>query len=290
VSSSLALDCHYCVRFDKDNSGIPQGCTPEGKWTFPPHIPISHPELLEVCVEAFKSGAVFHQYQDALKNSLVLLSLSDVISFSQVNKCCYLASKANCIWEGQLRELFPSLTSIPANQCGFSVQQQFVIYFTRMKNEQRSYQIQFARNQARIKELRGSTGFNGAIDAAWKEFERAGGVHALHAFRKQISRFRHNTKIEIEISKFYNTYNALNNEFIKLAGYGSDGTSALPGSEQETCQLAIDAIPKDFDHQDKFEKTIERTQAVRDEKPIPEDPFYSDLEENKHEAEPIYIV
>jgi hypothetical protein len=280
MGSIPSLAGHFCVSFDANNKGIPPGCTPEGKWTFSPHIPTVIRE--ETFTKRCKPNAIIFDTQDVMGQVLVWLDVNDLISFSRVNTYFYAASKANLVWESQLQKLFPNLNYIPFDRCGFSFSQQVSIYHQRMKDELKPYQIQLEINNERIQELRGPTGFNGTINAAWLEFQKAGGDNALMDFRKQHCRHPYADQGNA-ISQLNLTYKNLNNELEKLAGSNFDGKTFRPDSMQALCQIAIQQIPNDFNNQYKFERTIERAKALRDRLPLPEDPFYSGITDKQFE-------
>ena len=295
ASSISSVSCHYYVNFDPQNAGIPSGCSSTGKWVFQPYIPFCNPDIITACEHAFihvknysDAAVFFHLYNDAFHRSLVLLEVKDLTSFSQVSKCCYLASKSNLTWEGQLQKLFPNLSYISTEACGFTFEQQYIIYYKRMQYELKPYQLQLQINAARISELRGPRGCDGKLSKVWQKFENAGGNRALRDSRTQYHP-RYCAK-NPRITTLYNKYNALSGELIRLDGHTAQGEPVRHGSEQGRCLEAIETIRIAFNHQDLFEKTIYRTAAAKKGIPLPEDPFYPNIEENEHLMDIISVI
>lgn len=264
-------------------------------------MPFDNQDLLEDCRKVYmqncqlvatfsNSGAFFRSSQDAFNRVFVYLSPKDLAHFSKVSKCCYLATKADIIWEIQLQNCFPNVKTLPKQLCSFSPEQQFKIYFKRVNDELKPYNAQFERNNVVIGHLRGSNGFNGAIDQAWKEYQMLDGENAKSKFLDKFNAINQSAESKWEAissnkGKAYQAYwhyNDLCQRLRELIGNTYNGTteSIDPQSQQGYCMNAIHEVPKTFDDQEKFEKTIQRSEAVKNnsseyyEEAIPQNDSY----------------
>jgi hypothetical protein len=297
---------HYGVVFgDRECSDDDEYSTPEWTLTFPhwtnPYNPLifvippytfsCDQDLLESCNNVYKqncqsgkwisdSRALTTLHQDAFNRIFVFLEPKDLVHFSQVSKCCYLATKAGIIWEIQLQKCFPKTKTLPEKICSFSPEQQFKIYFKRMNDEKRPYIAQLERNNEVLLHL-GKHGSGGAIDLALKMYGDTGGGFAVDRFCQALQTLRNKQNAKpSEWDALYNSdlgkadracsrYTGLVNRQKHLAGHTYDGTdqSIVSDSQQGRCKRAIQKISEIFNDQENFEKFIRGAEAAKNNAP-----------------------
>ncbi len=171
-------------------------------------------------------------------NILGGLSIEDISNFSAASKCCYLSTKINEIWEGQLNQLIPGRKTIPFQECGFTYEQQTKMIYKKYGLLLNSLKKQYQQNAEKVRHLRGPNGFDGAIDRAWKGF--------------QASQHQSDEKRYLE----------LNHQLWNLVGGSYDGTesSFQAGSEQaillSRIKIQRSAIEIEQGTQEKFSEFI----------------------------------
>jgi hypothetical protein len=293
-----SLKNHFNVFF-KDVTAKTDPTSVEQIWSNPyasqiikPYFPSDNQDLLNTCREVFKknsesmttlqeSGAFFCSLQDASNRIFVCLSLKDLVNFSTISKCCYLATKADCIWEIQLQNCFPNTKILSKQRCSFSPEQQFKIYFKKMNDELKLYIAQFERNNFVIGNLRGPSGFDGEIDQARKEYQILGGDEARFQHQEALNNlYRGNNARNAIESALQQLNNALPGQafavYLKcislelqlreLVGHTYNGTieSLDPNCQQALCLMAIqNGVPKAFDDQEQFTTIIEQSEAAK---------------------------
>ncbi len=303
-----SLDNHFCVNFsgESDCYEIPGDVTSQDihdrrfdppQWSNPyvgytrsviyPYFPSHDTNLLTDCQQLFQkkceeiatlydSGAFFHLYRDALGRMYAHFNAKDLVSFSEVSKCCYVATKdKTCtVWEIQFKKYFPNVNPLSDKVCSFSSEQQFKIYFKRRSDELKPYIAQFKRNSDVIHHLKGSSGNDGAIVQAQKEYEALGGdmeknkcIHLLNSISLESS-IGETTWREVwdskggKANKVYKAYQSLQTKLKDLVGNGN-----FVG-QLKLCENAIEVlVPKAFDDQEKFEEFIQRAEAAKNNSP-----------------------
>jgi hypothetical protein len=260
-----------------------------------PRIPFDNQELLENCKAVYdknredrtslqlldnNSGAFFRSSQDVSNKIFVRLSPKDLANFSTISKCCYLATKADLIWEIQLQNCFPGTTILSKQQCSFSPEQQFKIYYHARNELSKPFIVQLQINHAFIAELRGSTGFNGLIDQAWQEYQRAGGAEAKIKYEIILADALANSSEsehgiiynrvyrsnDGKVARAFDYYFRLNKNLKKLAGKAYNGTeeSLALNSQQARCLRVIQQeIPPIFNKQNFLEIIIQDAEAAK---------------------------
>jgi len=275
-----------------DTSG---GCgSTSGSYAYPshssiirPYVPSDNRELVKACQETYKkyfltplfneTGALFHFHRDALSFAFVYLHPKDLVNFSEVDKCCYLATKTDAIWENQLKKLLPNTQIMSMQVCGFSPEHQFKIIFKRINNELTPYIAQFEKNNALLRDLRGPNGMDGEIDRKWKEYEQLGVDPARQRFESIMNNAMNNNQPIVwgvledtddpKAALIYGDYTVLNSRCIVLAGNAYDGSveSFDPNSQQGRCLRVINEmlVAEKFNHQDEFEIVIQASEALK---------------------------
>jgi hypothetical protein len=280
---------HFGVHFgDRLDTGIRD---PSAFWKNPyassiirPYVPSDNTDLIIKCKDTFNqhmhnpltfdsSGAIFRALQDAFNITFIYLNPKDLVNFSEVNKCCYLATKANVVWQLQFKNLCPNTTLLPKEKCCFPPEQQFKIYFKRINDELKPYKAQFERNKVVLKNLIGPNGNDGDIAQVQKEFEELGGNAAMRSIHEKFMQaFNANAdeliffrKSNEKLTDTAGLYQVLPTQLRYLAGQGYDGTDASidPNSQQGHCQLAITQLPGSFDNQEKFEQFIQASEVAK---------------------------
>lgn len=243
---------------------------PYSRSTIKPYVPSDSQELVKICADAYTkylkepnfdtTGALFYELKEPFVVIFSNLDPKSLANFSEVSKCCYLAIKPPIIWELQMNKLLPNVKILPTELCQFSCEQQFKIIFKRVHDELKPYISKLKRNNEVLNELRGSNGMNGTIDAAWKDLEKKGGVKRASGLRYVIFLSEEEKTTLIAYQKYY----ALNQQRVRLAGEGYNGTvgSIGPDSQQYRLQEAIDSgVRNAYNDQDQFEKIIQTSEA-----------------------------
>ncbi len=250
--------------------------------TIKPYIPSDDQEFIKSSGRVYQSylrsfnldntGAIFYELKDPFALTFSLLGPKDLAHFSQVSKCCFLASKFPLIWECQFIKLLPNVKIIPTDACIFSHEEQFKIIFKRINDELKPYIWQFNRNNEILNELRGSNGMSGTIDDAWRKYVKAvetknndkrileqakKGLLSEDVFPDPMILWPIMTRSCLEMNRTYINYKCLDRRRIHLAGNEYDGTAETIDQNSQQGQLldAIDIIPGTFNEQDQY-KTI----------------------------------
>jgi len=278
------------------------GKDPYASSTIRPYVPSDNTGIINECQLAFNkhkfnpltfdsSGAVFITQRDALTRALVRLSPKDLANFSEVSKCCYLATKIDVLWIIKFQEEFPNTVMVSIEKCSFSPEQQFKIYFKRMNDELKPYKAQLASNNGILKKLTGPHGNDGTLAQAEKEYNALGGEEALTKCVEQlrIAYQNNNEKEENTIQSFNEellnakqTHDALKQFLTQLVGSGYDGTIASidPNSQLFLCQDAIAKLSNSFNNQRQFEQFIQASEVAKNNvsehhgEVIPQDIFH----------------
>jgi hypothetical protein len=322
------LENHFGVYFDQnvdsspissDSSLIPTEKFDPFNWSNPynPRFTVIHPftfedneDLIEECKKVYAqncqsgklisdSGALVTLHQDAFNRVFVFLEPKDLVNFSAVSKCCYLATKVDIIWVIQLQNCFPNINPLPTKVCSLSPEHQFKIYFKKVNDEKKPYNAQITRNNDVTLHLRGPTGFDGAIDIAWKQCQAFGGEaavqHYYHERTNAIARLEEgvggSSALEDDNplwtpeqrAAWNEEYDALKNSdagkaahayqehqrlqwlLIRVQGNTYNGSTASidSNSQQARCAYAIHEIPELFNDQEKFEAFIQQAEAAK---------------------------
>jgi hypothetical protein len=275
------LENHFGVPFYNPFSS-PGWNNPYARAIIKPYVPSDDQEMALTCQKVLNSnmpdiltgadnatGSKF-SFDPVTRNVMSLLDPKDLANFSEASKCCYSASKANFIWEVQLHKIFPNVKVMNNSLCSFSSEQQFKIYFKRMNDELKPYICQFKLQDDLLKGLRGPNGMDGTIDAAWKDMVQNGGIEdANEALNYVEAPWNFPNANEFQRSRVQGAlyiYRRLNYERIAFAGDNYNGTveTIAPSSYQGRCLTAINIlVPKAFDDQERFEKTMQRTEAAK---------------------------
>ena len=127
------------------------------------------PEALKrgVSCETGEDGQTGKRFTlDPFVKALCTLKLEDLVNLSQTSIWCYLATKEEAIWQSQFVKFFPGVPPMPKldpdmyNGIGsfdmkevsiYPTEWQFKIYFKRMTDELKIYQVQFEHNKEVLK-------------------------------------------------------------------------------------------------------------------------------------------
>ncbi len=297
AASTAAWEQHFGVHLGDwaQSWGTSGGCgSTSAPYSYPshssiirPYVPSDNRELVKACQETYKkyfltplfneTGALFHFHRDALSFAFVYLHPKDLVNFSEVDKCCYLATKTDAIWENQLKKLLPNTQIMPMQVCCFSPEHQFKIIFKKINNALMPYIVQFAKNNVILRRLRGPNGMDGEIDSKWKNYEQLGGNPARLRYLSIVNNaFNNGQPIDWEglqdtddckAALIYGHYTDLNESRIHLAGNAYDGTieSIDPNSQQGRCLRVINEVlvAENFNNQDEFEIVIQASEALK---------------------------
>lgn len=154
----------------------------------------------------------------------------DLCSLSEVSKSCYLATKADLIWNVQLKKLLPNVTPLSKIESLFISRHQFQIIFKRLHDTKKPFRAQLQHNFERINELKSS-------------------LLQLEAYLKMLNHSKN--------SRAYTT--APEHEYLEiLVGSDYDGSinSINPTSQQGRCLAAFRYIDQEFNDQNKLKNTI----------------------------------
>ena len=249
-----------------------------------PYIPFDNQELVKACQEVYtkywetplfnETGALFHFHRDALPIAFVYLHPKDLVNFSEVDKCCYLATKTDAIWENQLKKLLPNTQIMPMQVCCFSPEHQFKIIFKKIKDELKPYIAQLEENNKTLCELIGSNGKSGEIDRAWERYQQFGGESAKGRYENLVDvAYANNQYLDLYKTDGYKAnsahlhYDHLDMRKLYIGGPAYDGTieSCDPNSQQGRCLRVIHGglMVDSFNEQDKFEATIRASEALK---------------------------
>lgn len=211
-------------------------------------------------------GNIFYAFPELAANCFLGLDIGDIGRFGRVNKCSYLATKSQLIWDYQFKKLFPTLERLPGKKYKLSVEQQLKsFYIATYKRSLEPMILQFKKNEQRISELRGPNGFNGEINAAWEvhdswcNYELP--LNCKDSFREKIIDLRYDAT-----TKFLEK----RRELVNLVGSNYDGTneSMASFSEQRTLYCSISMtihLITETNDQQGFETCILTVEKVHDE-------------------------
>jgi hypothetical protein len=150
------------------------------------------------------------------------LNLKELKSVSEVSKCFYIATKADCIWEAVLKRLLPDVECMEKQDTRFTPEQQFQIIFRKIRDEQRPYVVQARINTQTVQALvtSGATAY---------KLMNANSIVDSH-----------------------------DHQLMLLAGSTYDGTpeSIAPNSQLGRCNRAVECIQGGWNVQEKFEGYI----------------------------------
>jgi hypothetical protein len=306
-----SLKNYYGVKFQegnylRENSDFSNWTNPYHPLIFviPPYTFSCDQDLLESCNNVYKQncqpgkwisdlGALTTLHQDTSNRVFVFLEPKDLVNFSKASKCCYLATKADIIWVIQFQKYFPKINPLPNQVCGFSLEQQFKMYFKRMNDVLKPYIVQLERNNQVILQLRGSDGSGGAIHEAEIKAsalsviaDADAKIQVIHQgllgfgspsdsnsadwkalFDSDLGKVRayaRDKEHEVMLQKEH-----LVKRLTGLTGNTYDGTvkSIAPDSQQGRCLHAIDEIPELFNGQERFEKFMQGVQTTKNNSP-----------------------
>jgi len=250
----------------------------ETKWenpylgiTITPYIPKGNINLPKTGTNGQESLFLHH---DTTVIILSHLNLKNVINFSTVSKCCFLATKADAIWHVQLYNLLPAVKVIVPTLCAFSPEQQFKIIYKRIDNECKPYLIKFNYNLTQAVEMRNN------LNALKLQFQKAGGEEANTKYSEQCrdlySRYQDwgdaaqnemdalTNSPEYQANSLWRKCVELETRLRQVVGANYDGTveSIGPNSHQRQIQNAITVlVPNAFNNQEKFEAEIRKAEA-----------------------------
>ena len=276
MTTTPSLSNYFSINMDPAN--------PYLRSTIKPYIPSNDQELIKSFERAYQSysrsfnldntGAIFYELKDPLILTFSLLDPKDLAHFSEVSKCCFLATKIPLIWECQLIKHLSNVSiTIPNVACSSSHEERFKIMFKRINDERKPYIWQFNRNNEILNELRGPNGMNGTIHKAWQSYEQSIEIES-NCRRLSVLRNRGLLSRELfpdlmmlgyiirqsnnEIRNKHRDYICLDGERIFLAGSNYDGTAETidPVSQQGRLLNAKNIlVPNAFNDPDQY-KTI----------------------------------
>lgn len=210
------------------------------------------------------SGAIFITYESYFNHVAVYLDLKDLANFSQTSKCCYLASKANGLWDIQFSKRFPHTLLMPKEKCGFSKEQQFKIYFKRHQDHLKIYKTQQDINQLVLDKLVVPNGNDGICHEYQMMYQELGGEREL---RNALCDALNAPKTDAipPIIQVITKRNVFQSILKKLAGPNYDGTVASidSNSQQARCLFAIENLPGALDNQVEFENWIQKSHDAK---------------------------
>lgn len=265
VSISISIPCarnFYNVYFNKNEINALS--------TIRSYPPSDDNNFITECQKIFRqscnqettreTGAIFHQHADAFNRMLIQIDLNSLVNFSEVSKCCYLAAKADRLWNVQFQKLFPHIQ--PMTTSRYSSEQQFKAYFIHFNCTLKLYKEKFKKNSDALNEL------NIDIIKAHSKFEAYGGQEAYTRFlRAQCASTLNETRIAAGIKVHYALANfaRLMHERCILVGDTYNGTiqSVSPNSQLKRCLDAINIlIPRSFNNQKQFEEYIKKSEQL----------------------------
>ncbi len=239
--------------------------------TIKPYVPGDSQEFVKICEDAYtkysqtlnynNTGTPVYEAKDPFVIIFAHLDPKNLANFSEVSKCCYLATKPPIIWKSQMTKLLPNVKILPTQLCQFSTEQQFKIIFKRISDELKPYICKLKRNYEVLSELRGPNGMHGTINAAWKDFVQKAGPKTAQ-WKQYPKPFLSKEDYAADVA--HQKYNALNHQLTWLVGQGYDGAVGSIGrqNEQAMLQNAIDfGVRHAFNNQDMFEKVIRTSEA-----------------------------
>jgi hypothetical protein len=127
-----------------------------------PYIPCDNSalkSLFEENIQEIKCISCSEYYfldglKDALTTIYIQLEPKDLVIFSEVSRCCYLAMKSNAVWQIQLYKLLPNVKFLVTQVCSFTPEQQFQIIFHKICNRKKPFIAQLQHYEERVLEIK----------------------------------------------------------------------------------------------------------------------------------------
>ena len=239
--------------------------------TFERAVIESYKQLPNVSKEKTSSGEVTFSCRDVTVYIVSNLDLKDLIRFSKVNKCCFLATKADIVWRIQLCKLLPQVECKNSNLCTFTPEQQFKIIYKRMVNARNPFVARYNYNTEKYRKLKSQ------LEETELEFEKAGSQGIIESWRKEMTDLQKGGMdfeagdVHLMSSPNYHAAQLedkvmlLRSQISSLVGQDFDGSieSLDPYCFQAKILTAVQiTLPDVFNNQEKFDEEIEKAQAL----------------------------
>ncbi len=135
-------------------------------------------------------------------------------------------AKVQVLWKGLFVRHFPRLQILGPQTTLFTVEQQFKILFWNLKKEIRPHEQRERKVRMKIEKLRGTTGFDGEVDKAWRKYDE---------FRQHYEKMSPPLQdfLNAQYAELWKEYANLDKLLVKLAGRDYDGTDESIGSKSK---------------------------------------------------------